>query len=116
MPLAGHLAYCAGAVGLLAVARHRTTPNDCSWLSLVLITAITCNPRMVDYDAAIAIIPAAAMLVDGLAAARLRTLTIALLAAFVVVSLGVNPYMGILLLLLSAAVVAYLNLGATEPC
>ena len=129
LPGVAHFIYCVVAVGALVVARirmgARVVEGKSTWLSLILITTITINPRMVDYDAAIAAIPAIVILISGVMSPKLRVWCAAASGLVIACLIAAPTGTGSLVLLLCGLGIGFAELaqsaarreeeGETEP-
>ena len=105
-------------VALFLLRRRRFEPQDAAlWTPAVLVLAILTNPRLQDYDADVAILPAIFLCVECFRTSQpsaARNLVVALCASVFLVLLSREPYPAIYVFLLGSLAIAIFRLARSS--
>lgn len=109
-PVLAQLMFTAGVFGCLLVLKSRKhLAAENTWLCLVFLAAILCNPRMKEYDLIIAVLPAYALLATATSQFQsLATILVILIPSPLL--LVVHPMIAVTLLWIAAFCGGYMHL------
>ena len=111
------LAALVFALWLLRRTRRNALPEHL-WVAVILVTAILANPRLLAYDAAVAVLPATLIVVDTIAALvarRVSSLAIVLPLTVSTAVLAKDPKSFLLLFLFASVLVVIARLAVSRP-